>query len=320
MAVYASVLDLIGNTPIVDVCALSPNPNVRILAKLEGQNPGGSVKDRIAKAMIVEAEADGTLHPGPDDHRAVVGQHRHRAGHDRPAARATRSRSCCPRTCRSSGASCSRSWGAEIILTPRRRGLQRRHAPGPGAGRRAPRVGVPLPVRQRGQPPGPLRGHRPRDLARRARDHPLRRRPRHQRHAHGRRHATSRSRTPTSRSGPSSRRSGELVEGLRNLDEGYIPPVFENWGGLELLDGKRIVRPRESHRVDPPPRHRGRHLRRHLRRARPWPARCKVAERDRRGHDRVHRVRRRLEVPLHRRLDRRPRRRRVERAEKIIYF
>ena len=40
--------------------------------------------------------------------------------------------------------------------------------------------------------------------------------------------------------------AGELVEGLRNLDDGYIPPVFEKWGGLELLDGKRIVRPRES--------------------------------------------------------------------------
>jgi cysteine synthase B len=39
---------------------------------------------------------------------------------------------------------------------------------------------------------------------------------------------------------------GEKVEGLRNLDEGYIPPVYEKWGGPELLDGKRIVRPRES--------------------------------------------------------------------------
>jgi len=39
---------------------------------------------------------------------------------------------------------------------------------------------------------------------------------------------------------------GELVEGLRNLDEGYIPPVYEKWGGPELLNGKRIVRPRES--------------------------------------------------------------------------
>ena len=39
---------------------------------------------------------------------------------------------------------------------------------------------------------------------------------------------------------------GELVEGLRNLDEGYIPPVFEMWHGIDLLDRKRVVRPRES--------------------------------------------------------------------------
>ena len=61
MAVVSSVLDLIGNTPLVDVSALSPNPDVRILAKMEGQNPGGSVKDRIALSMILDAEADGTL-------------------------------------------------------------------------------------------------------------------------------------------------------------------------------------------------------------------------------------------------------------------
>ena len=40
--------------------------------------------------------------------------------------------------------------------------------------------------------------------------------------------------------------AGELVEGLRNVDDGYIPPVYEKWGGPELLDGRRIVRPRES--------------------------------------------------------------------------
>ncbi len=39
---------------------------------------------------------------------------------------------------------------------------------------------------------------------------------------------------------------GEKVEGLRNLDEGYIPPLFESWNGLDLLDRKRVVRPRES--------------------------------------------------------------------------
>jgi len=64
MAVYSSILDLVGDTPIVDVSVLSPNPSVRLLAKLEGQNPTGSVKDRIAKAMIEDAEADGTLVPG----------------------------------------------------------------------------------------------------------------------------------------------------------------------------------------------------------------------------------------------------------------
>ena len=64
MAVYSSVLEMIGNTPMIDVSVLSPNPDVRILGKMEGQNPAGSVKDRIALNMIHEAEADGTLTPG----------------------------------------------------------------------------------------------------------------------------------------------------------------------------------------------------------------------------------------------------------------
>src|SRR5215218_2125735 len=64
MPVAGSVLDLIGNTPMVDISSLSPNPNVRIVAKLEGQNPGGSVKDRAALSMILEAEKDGSLTPG----------------------------------------------------------------------------------------------------------------------------------------------------------------------------------------------------------------------------------------------------------------
>ncbi|MFZ9018264.1 MAG: PLP-dependent cysteine synthase family protein, partial [Ilumatobacteraceae bacterium] len=63
-AVYGNVLDLVGNTPVVDVSNLSPNPDVRIIAKLEMQNPWGSVKDRIAKAMIEAAEKDGSLQPG----------------------------------------------------------------------------------------------------------------------------------------------------------------------------------------------------------------------------------------------------------------
>jgi len=55
------LLDLIGNTPLVKINRLNPNPNVTIFAKLEGNNPGGSIKDRIAKKMIEQAEREGTL-------------------------------------------------------------------------------------------------------------------------------------------------------------------------------------------------------------------------------------------------------------------
>jgi [CysO sulfur-carrier protein]-thiocarboxylate-dependent cysteine synthase len=59
-----SVLDLVGNTPLVELPRLSPKPSVRLYAKLEGQNPTGSIKDRVAKAMIEGAEASGDLQPG----------------------------------------------------------------------------------------------------------------------------------------------------------------------------------------------------------------------------------------------------------------
>ncbi|CAN5228255.1 cysteine synthase [soil metagenome] len=64
MAVSRSVLDLIGSTPLVELERLSPKPSVRLFAKLEGQNPTGSIKDRVAKAMIDAAEATGELEPG----------------------------------------------------------------------------------------------------------------------------------------------------------------------------------------------------------------------------------------------------------------
>jgi cysteine synthase B len=67
VARFASVLDLIGNTPVVDVSELSPKSNVTILAKLEGRNPAGSVKDRVALSLIEAAERDGILIPGKPD-------------------------------------------------------------------------------------------------------------------------------------------------------------------------------------------------------------------------------------------------------------
>ena len=60
---YKGILATIGNTPIVELQNLSPKPEVRIFAKLEGQNPTGSVKDRIGLKMIERAEADGEISP-----------------------------------------------------------------------------------------------------------------------------------------------------------------------------------------------------------------------------------------------------------------
>ncbi|HTG01704.1 MAG TPA: cysteine synthase family protein [Nitrospirota bacterium] len=59
-----SILESIGNTPLVQLDRINPNPNVRLLAKLEGNNPGGSVKDRIALYMIRDAEKEGSLKNG----------------------------------------------------------------------------------------------------------------------------------------------------------------------------------------------------------------------------------------------------------------
>ena len=61
---YSSILDTIGNTPLVELKSFSPRPGVQIFAKLEGFNPSGSVKDRIAKLMIEEAEVSGKVKPG----------------------------------------------------------------------------------------------------------------------------------------------------------------------------------------------------------------------------------------------------------------
>src|SRR6266487_3780047 len=60
----ASLLDLIGSTPLVELTRLSPKPSVQLFAKLEAQNPTGSIKDRVARAMIEAAEASGELEPG----------------------------------------------------------------------------------------------------------------------------------------------------------------------------------------------------------------------------------------------------------------
>jgi len=62
--ISSSLLELVGDTPLVELPRLSPKPEVRLFAKLEGQNPTGSIKDRVAVAMVEAAERAGELEPG----------------------------------------------------------------------------------------------------------------------------------------------------------------------------------------------------------------------------------------------------------------
>jgi [CysO sulfur-carrier protein]-thiocarboxylate-dependent cysteine synthase len=61
---YGNLIEAVGNTPLVQLPGLSPSEGVRIFAKLEGRNPTGSVKDRVAKSMIESAEAEGAIEAG----------------------------------------------------------------------------------------------------------------------------------------------------------------------------------------------------------------------------------------------------------------
>ena len=244
MAVYSSVLDIIGNTPIVDVSILSPNPNVRILGKMESQNPAGSVKDRIALSMIEDAEADGTLTPG----KTIIEPSSGNTGI--ALAMIARIKGYPIKILMPESVSIERRqmlevFGAELILTPGEEGSN-------GAVRRAQEMAAANPqwcfmyqYANDANPRAHYEGTGPeiwRDL------------PEITHFVAGL--GTSGTLMGTGRflkeQNPNIKLIaiepplGERVEGLRNLEDGYIPPVFENWHGFELLDRKRVVRPRES--------------------------------------------------------------------------
>jgi cysteine synthase len=244
MAVYSSVLEMIGGTPMIDVSVLSPNPAVRILGKMEGQNPAGSVKDRIALKMIEEAEADGTLTPG----RTIIEPSSGNTGIAMAMIAKIKGypiKIVLPENVSVERRQLLEVFGAEIIDSPGEEGSN-------GAVRRAQALADEHPEwaflfqyaneanpRAHYETTGPeiwadcpeithfvaglgtsgtlmgvgrfLKEQNP-DIKLLAVEPPL----------------------------------GEKVEGLRNLEEGYIPEVYEKWDGADLLDGKRIVRPRES--------------------------------------------------------------------------
>ncbi len=89
MPIYDSVLETVGNTPLVRLSRIGRDLPCELLAKLEFMNPGGSVKDRIGVRMLLEAEKSGRIKPGDTLDRADQRQHRHRPGDGGGGARAT---------------------------------------------------------------------------------------------------------------------------------------------------------------------------------------------------------------------------------------
>jgi len=235
---------MIGNTPMIDVSVLSPNPAVRIVGKMEGQNPAGSVKDRIALKMIEEAEADGTLTPG----RTIIEPSSGNTGI--AMAMIARIKGYPIKVVLPENVSVERRqllevFGAEIIVSPGDEGSN-------GAVRRAIQLADEHPdwafLYQYANEANP-RAHYETTGPEIWADCPE---ITHFVAGLGTSGTLMGVGTFLKEQNPEIKilavepPIGELVEGLRNLDEGYIPPVYEKWGGPELLDGKRIVRPRES--------------------------------------------------------------------------
>ena len=240
MTRFDSILGLIGNTPLVGVHELSPKPDVRIWAKLEGQNPGGSSKDRIALKMIELAEEDGALTPGatilePSSGNTGIGLALV------AKLRGYKLRVVLPENVSPERRQLLEIFGAEVTTSPGEEGSN-------GAIRMAEKIAADDPsyvfLFQYGNPANPL-AHYEATGPEILRDCPevdvfvagL---------------GTSgtlmgvgkylKQRKPAVRVVAVEPPAGELVQGLRNLDDGFVPPIFEP----EVLDRKLIVRPRES--------------------------------------------------------------------------
>jgi [CysO sulfur-carrier protein]-thiocarboxylate-dependent cysteine synthase len=235
-----TILGVIGDTPLVGIHALSPNPAVRIYAKLEGQNPGGSSKDRIALAMIDLAERGGTLQPGdtilePSSGNTGIG-----------LALVAKLRGYHLRVVLPDNVSVERRqlleiFGADIVLSDGAEGSN-------GAIRLAEQLAADEPslrlLFQYGNPANPLahyEGTGP-EIWRDCPDVDV--------FVAGL--GTSgtlmgvgrflKEQKPSVKIVAVEPPAGELVQGLRSLDDGFVPPIFDP----TVLDRKLIVRPRES--------------------------------------------------------------------------
>lgn len=240
---YANIVESIGHTPLVELQRLSPSPRVRVFVKLEGANPTGSVKDRIARQMILEAERDGRLTPGcvilePTSGNTGIG-----------LAMIARTRgyrfvAVMPDNVTHERRQVLELYGAQIVFTPGDQGSN-------GAVRHAQRMAAEDPqytlLYQYGNPANPRAHYEttgPEIIAdlpdvdvfvaglgtggtltgcgRRLKEH-----------------------NPAIRIVAAEPLQGEGVQGLRSLEDGFIPPVFDS----TILDGKILVHAEDSIRM-----------------------------------------------------------------------
>jgi [CysO sulfur-carrier protein]-thiocarboxylate-dependent cysteine synthase len=237
---YNSLLDSVGNTPLVGLPRLSPSPEVRLWAKMEDRNPTGSVKDRAALAMVTQAEKDGILQPGatllePTSGNtgislAMVAQQK---GYHLICVM--------PENTSAERADLLRMWGAEIIWSPAAGGSNEAVRVAKGLAEQHPEWVM---LYQYGNPANALahyEGTGPEILA----DLPT------ITHFVAGLGTTGtlmgagrylREHRPDIQIIAAEPRYGELVYGLRNLDEGFIPELYDE----TILTTRYSVGPREA--------------------------------------------------------------------------
>jgi cysteine synthase B len=237
---FDSLLDTVGGTPLVGLPRLSPSPDVRIWAKLEDQNPTGSIKDRAALKMVEVAEKEGVLRPGCTILEPTSGN----TGISLAMAAKLRGyRIVCvmPENTSEERRALLRMWGAEIVSSPAAGGSNE-------AVRVAKRLAEEHPdwvmLYQYGNPANALahyEGTAPEILA----DLPT------VTHFVAGLGTTGtlmgvgrffREHKPEVRIVAAEPRYGELVYGLRNLDEGFVPELYD----ASLIDARFSVGPRDA--------------------------------------------------------------------------
>jgi [CysO sulfur-carrier protein]-thiocarboxylate-dependent cysteine synthase len=237
---YGNVLEAVGNTPLVELPRLSPKPEVRIFAKLEGRNPTGSVKDRVAKAMIESAEAEGAIAPGqtilePTSGNTGIslGMICGRKGYPLKVVM--------PDNVTGERTQLLRMYGAEIVYSEGAKGSNGAVELALEMAESDPAYYMPYQYGNEANPRAHYEGTAPEILeeldevaafvgglgtggtlmgvGRRLKEH-----------------------NPETQIVAAEPAQGELVQGLRSLDDGYIPPIID----LEILDRKILVSNRDA--------------------------------------------------------------------------